>query len=549
MQSILRNAIVVDGNGGPRGRADVRLEGGRIAEIAEFSRGDTITPRPGAVEVDLEGLVLSPGFIDIHTHYDAQVLWDPDLTPSCWHGVTTVVIGNCGFGIAPTRPSDRDNIVRTLENVEGMSAAALTAGIDWSFETIPEYLDILDRTPLRLNVAALAGHTPIRRYVLGEDATRRTARVSEVEAMRLIVSEALDAGAIGFSTSRLPTHVGANGDPVPSRLASTDEIFTLASPLAKAGHGVLQVTPGDGLGFEEFGALSAETGRPLTWTALLTKKEYPGMATSLVDETTSHGGQVYPQVSCRPLVMQFTLVDPFPLEMLPCMKEVLERPAARRGAVYADPAWRERARPEINMMWDGRWGDMTVSESGTEHLGKTVAEVASASATDPVDVLLDTALSEDLATRFTAILTNDSEDEIAKLLADERTILGLSDAGAHASQLCDACSATDLLGRWVREKQVLSLEQAVWRLSRQPADLLGLHDRGRIEPGAVADLVAFDPKTVAPEPLERVWDLPSGADRLIARSRGIEHVWVAGEIIRASGDDVDVHTGRLLRSR
>src|SRR5438270_680373 len=234
MDLVLRGARVVDGTGAPERSADVGIENGRIAAVGDVAAN-------GARDVDLDGLVLAPGFVDIHTHYDAQVLWDRDLTPSCWHGVTTVVMGNCGFGIAPTRPEHRSTIARTLENVEGMSVTALEAGIPWTFETFPEYLDRLDATPTRLNVGAMIGHTPLRLYVLGDEAVEREATDDEVDRMRAIVADALDAGALGFATSKSPTHSGAWGKPVPSRLAEPDEVFRIVEALRQAGHGVIQI--------------------------------------------------------------------------------------------------------------------------------------------------------------------------------------------------------------------------------------------------------------------------------------------------------------------
>jgi N-acyl-D-aspartate/D-glutamate deacylase len=545
MSYALRGALVADGSGSAARRADVVIEGDRIASV-----GESPDIPSGADEVDLSGLVLAPGFIDIHTHYDAQVLWDPDLTPSCWHGVTTVAMGNCGFGIAPTRPEHRSTIARTLENVEGMSAEALEAGIPWGFETFPEYLDTIERIPKRINVGAFIGHTPLRLYAMGEDAVERAATDDEIEEMRRTVLEAMAAGALGFATSRSPTHAGAGGRPVPSRLAEVDEVFRIAGALRQAGKGLVQVTPGPGLFLDEFASLSTDLGLPVTWTALLTGFGERGTATALAERTASLGGEVWPQIACRPLVMQMALEDPFPIAMLPSVKEVLALPRAERAGLYADPAWRERARPEVSKAWAKRWAKMSIEETGRHHAlrGRTVAELAEEWGTEPFDVVVDLSLDDDLRTRFQVVLLNDDEVEVADLLQDKRTVLGLSDAGAHASQLCDACFSTHLLGYWSRERQTLSLEDAVWRLTGHPAQVFRLEGRGLVRVGYAADLVAFDPEKVGTTEARRVWDLPAGADRLLVDSVGVDDVWVGGVATRMGGVDVeDARPGRLLR--
>ena len=547
METVVIGGKVVDGTGAAARAADIGIENGRIVEVTEAG---TLAGRAGAHEViDVDGLVLAPGFVDVHTHYDAQVLWDPDLTPSCWHGVTTVVMGNCGFGIAPTRPEHRSTIARTLENVEGMSVAALEAGIPWGFETFPEYLDVLRRIPKRLNVGAMLGHTPLRLYVLGEEATERAATADEVATMRGLVAEAMAAGALGFATSQSPTHQGDGGKPVPSRLANIeDEVFALAGALGEAGRGTLQATPGPGFFVDEFARLSGITGRPVTWTALFSGAAYlkpMGGAMGVLERQAAaaaeHGGEVWPQVACRPLVMQVALDDPFPFSMVPAIKEILAVPRAARADLYADPSWRDRARGELNKAWGHAWSKTTIEETELHpelRNGATLAHIAATRGVDPVDLMIDLALEEGLRTRFRIVLINDDLDELGDLLADHRTLLGLSDAGAHASQLCDACFSTDLLSVWVRDRKVLTLEEAVWRLTAHGARVFRLHDRGRIAPGMAADLVAFDEDTVGVTTTERVWDLPAGADRLVARSQGIEHVWVNGTVIRRDGADL-----------
>jgi N-acyl-D-aspartate/D-glutamate deacylase len=545
---VLRNGVVIDGSGAAGRRADVLVRDGRIEAVGHVATEQDVPA------VDLDGLVLAPGFIDPHTHYDAQVFWDRDLTPSSWHGVTTVVMGNCGFGVAPTRVDHREILLQTLERVEGMPIDALRQGLPWRFETYPEYLDAVDACPKRINVASLVGHTPIRHYVMGDAATARTATGDEVRDMQRIVEEAMAVGAIGFSTSKSPTHRGAFNQPVPSRAAGLDEITALAMVLHAAGGGVIEATYGPELFVDEFAALAHRTGRPVTWAAVLGQRGDPTWASSIVARTMALGGPVFPQIACRPVVFQLRLDDPTSLTGLDAFKELRAGTEVERRRLYADTAWRARARRDLaaNSLWSGRFETATVQES-TAHAsligGPSLGALARDRGMPAFDLAVQLSLADDLGTRFRVLLANDDEDQVAALLQDKRLLLGLSDAGAHTSQLCDANAPTHLLGHWTRERGVLSIEDAVWRLTGQPADVFGLADRGVIRPGAVADLVAFDPATVGTHPLERVRDLPGGADRLIARSIGIEHVWVGGQPVRSHGVDVrDAAPGRLLRN-
>jgi N-acyl-D-aspartate/D-glutamate deacylase len=551
MEAILRGATVLDGTGAPARRADVALDGDRIVAVRD--EGDLAAEaRDARTVVDLDGLVLAPGFIDPHTHYDAQVLWDPDLTPSTWHGVTTVVMGNCGFGIAPTRPEHRDTIIRVLENVEGMPLDALEAGIRWEFESFPEYLDVVDATATRANTAVLLGHTPLRFAVLGDDATEREATRAELATMRALTHEAIAAGAIGFSTSRSAGHVGAYGKPVPSRAASFDEVRTLDAVLGERGQGTFEAAYGPDLWVDEFGPLSDEIGRPVTWAAIVTQAANPNYAAGLVERTVERGGDVHPQIACRPLVVQIMLSDPFPFANVPAFAEVLRCRREDRVALCADPEWLARARTGTRELWGGVIDSVVVAETTRHHHlvdGPTMRDLADERGVDPLDVMVDLALAERLATRFRITMTNDDEAQIGKLLQDRRLLLGLSDAGAHTSQLCDANYATHLLSRFVRERGDITIEDAVWRLSGHPASVYGLMDRGTIRPGAAADLVAFDPATIGTGRIERVRDFPGGADRLVSRPTGIEHVWVNGRPVRRAGRDLDgARPGRLLRN-
>ena len=551
MATLLRGGTLIDGTGTSARLADVLVDGDRIAAVGDPG---TLDARSGsAVDivdvVDLEGLVLAPGFIDVHTHYDAQILWDGDLTPSSWHGVTSVVMGNCGFGVAPTRPEHRDTIARTLENVEGMALDALEAGIDWCFESFPEYLRAIDDRPKRLNVGAFLGHTPLRLFVVG--AEERPATSDEVAAMQAVLREAIEAGAIGFSTSRQPAHQGAYGRPVPSRFAEVDEVSALASVLGGLRKGVIQVSIGPGLFVDQFSDLAVTNGVPVTWTALVARADKPGAALRTVERGAALPGEVYPQIACRPIVMQITMNDPVPFAEIDVWKEVLALPRSARAALYADDAWRDRARDVTLDAWAHRWAKTSVEETGVHHdaVGVPLDELAAARGTTPFDLLLDLALVDGMATRFRIVLDNDGDDEVGDLLADKRTLLGLSDAGAHASQLCDACYSTHLLGHWVRERKALSLEDAVWRLTGHPHQAFRVPDRGLVQKGYFADLVAFDPDTVGTTPVERVHDQPGGADRLVVGSTGVEHVWVNGVATRTAGTDVpDAAPGQLIRA-
>src|SRR5437899_3851719 len=342
---LVRGGMLVDGTGAPARRGDVGIRGGRIAALGAVSG-------PATRVIDAAGAVVAPGFVDIHTHYDVQVFWDRMLTISPWHGVTSVVMGNCGFGVAPTRPADRDLVLRTLESVEGMSLEALHAGVgtDWPFESFGEFLSAIEQRGTAINVGALIGHTPVRLYVMGEEATEREATADEIAAMRALVADALRAGAVGFATSKAPTHVGWEGRPVPSRVATWEEIEALAGCLAESGN-VMQATLGPGLFLDEFAAIQQRTGRPVSWTALLGGMLGPDGHRAVLEQSAAmqaRGIRVIPQVSCRPLMVEFNLGAPFPLEPMSIMKPVSRADAAGKRAIYADPEFRRSLREKID---------------------------------------------------------------------------------------------------------------------------------------------------------------------------------------------------------
>jgi N-acyl-D-aspartate/D-glutamate deacylase len=539
---VIRGGTVVDGTGAPGRAADVAIEGDRIAAIGSGLAGDRT--------LDAAGCVVAPGFVDIHTHYDAQVFWDPALTPSCFHGVTTVVAGNCGFSIAPTRPDHREVIARTLENVEDMNPATLAAGIPWDFETHPEYLASVGKRGSALNFGAYVGHTAVRLYVMGDAAYERKATADEIARMCQVVREAMEGGAVGLATSFAPTHLGIDGKPVPSRFAELAEFEAMARVLAELGRGVVAVTPGQGF-FKEMYDFQRRVGVPVTYTALLAMKGFWEMGSKLNDEETAKGADVWPQVSCRKLTMQLQMSDPFQFNQAASFASLMGKPREARLEAYRDPAWRERALAELDQTaLPPRWSSIEVAETErhTALVDRRVAELAAERGVTPFDVMLDLSLEEGLLTRFRCIQSNDDEEGIAHLLRSKHVVLGLSDAGAHVGQLCDAPLPTDLLGNWVRERGVLPLEEAVRKLTSEPAALFRFTDRGVLRPGAWADVAVFDPETVAPGPLRRVRDFPADADRLTADApAGMRHVVVNGEPIREAEEPrLEVRPGRLV---
>ena len=549
---LIRGGTLVDGTGAPARRGDMGVRGGRIAALGDVrGTADRV--------IDADGAAVAPGFVDVHTHYDVQVFWDRMLSISPWHGVTTVVMGNCGFAIAPTRPVHRDLILRTLENVEGMSIDAIRAGVgeNWPFETIPEYLDAIERLGTAINVASLVGHTSVRLYVMGEESTEREATADEIARMRAIVSAGLRAGAIGFATSQSPTHVGYAGRPVPSRAATLTEIEELASALGDVEHGVMQATLGPGFFLDEFAAIQRRTGKPISWTALLGGMLGPDGHRYVLERSAAlqaDGLRVIPQVSCRPLNFEFQFKAPFPLESMSLFKRVSQADFAGKKRIYADPEFRAAFRERMNgSLLAGRFEDMVISEyiPNPTLEERSLGAVAGERGVHPVDLALDLSLATELEARFRLAVLNTDPNVIAELLTHPSTMLGLSDAGAHASQLCDACAPTELLGTWVRDRGVLTLEEGVRQLTAQPAEVFGITDRGRLETGLAADVTIFDPRTVGCSPLRRVRDFPAGADRLVSDAIGIRAVIVNGVAIRQEGrDTVDVDgalPGRLLR--
>ncbi len=552
----ITGGTIIDGTGAPGYIGDIGILDGRIVAVGQVDEdADQV--------IDATGLTVTPGFVDIHTHYDAQVIWDRMLSISPWHGVTTAVIGNCGFGVAPTRPDHRTNIMRTLEKVEGMSYDALASGLgdDWPFESFPEYMDAIEARGSAINLAVFAGHTPIRTYVMGPDAVERTANNDEIEAMADIVRGAMEAGAIGFSTSQATTHHGYGGNPVPSRLSDMIEIDSLVSAAKISGAKIIQATVGPTLFHDQLALLARKHDIPVTWTALLSGMSGPGSHRKhqkITNDLRADGTKIHPQVACRPINFDFEFNEPFPFEMRPLFKQVMKADREGRKAIYRDPEFRKQFREDTaegarNAL--AGWVDRTVvsmAPDNPEWEEQPLVDVAKSVGKDPVDFVLDLSLETDFVARFRFAITNYDEEEVAELLQDDNMILGLSDAGAHASQLCDACYSTHLLGHWVRERGTLTLEKAIHMLTQKPAKLFGITDRGVLKESALADVVILDPATVAAGKLERVYDLPTGADRLISPASGIKTVIVNGKLLleenQTSIPEAAALPGKLLRN-
>ncbi|MEZ4334313.1 MAG: amidohydrolase family protein [Myxococcota bacterium] len=548
----IRGGTVVDGTGAKGARLDVGIADGRIVELAPSVRGQR--------EIDASGRLVAPGFIDIHTHYDPQVLWDRALTPSSWQGVTSVVAGNCGYSIAPTRAEGRGSLMRTLDKVEDMRLETLEAGIRWDFESYGEYLDAIERAGVAINFGGYVGHTPVRAYVLGDDAYERKATPEEIAEMKRVVADSIRGGALGFSSDRAGFHIGDGGRPVPSVMSSQEELEALAGVPGEIGLGVVHVAAGEA--FQWIYAFQEKLGRRVNWSAILT---YPPSWTSRApygDKLAAHlaaraaGADVWAQVTCRPIVQQIVMREPTSFYQMPAFAELAALPHVDRPKLYADRAWRARVTEQFDSRkWiDPGWPTVTIAESRAhpELVGRSVQSIADERGAAPFDVVADVSLADDLMTRFEIVFANDDVEGVSRLLTAEGCILGLSDAGAHVGQICDAVMPMDFLANWVRDRALMGVERGIHKLTGEIAHVLGLADRGVLRPGAQADVVVLDWERVAPGPIRRVADMPAQGDRLIAdQPGGLDWVLVNGVPIRSEGrselDSLDRLPGRILR--
>ena len=536
VDTLIQNALVFDGSGAEPVLQDVAIAQGIIVDMG------TNLAYTAEHCVNASGLALMPGIIDSHTHFDAQITWDSHVRPSPALGVTTAIIGNCGFTIAPCRPKDRELTMRNLTQVEGMSLQVLQHGIDWDFETFPEYLAMLKKKQCAINVAAYIGHSSVRTWVMGEDANKREATPAEIAEMATVVRDAMAAGAIGFATSTSPAHNGEGGFPMPSRLASDEEMMQLTLAMSSQGRGVYMVTKGGQMPVSFLESLAAASNRPVMVAALLHNSTNPdGVFNDLkaISEANERGHNLKGQVSCCPLSMDFTFASAYPVEGLRNWKPALGLQHDALKTCLASAEFRAKLKEELLQtasfrLFNNEWDKVHVVETFQtenqiyEH--QSVATLAMQKGVDPLDFALDLALEEDLQTVFTAMLLNSDTAAVGKLLNHPHSLVSLSDAGAHLTFFNDAGFGLHLLGYWAREMGVMSMTEAVHRLTAQAAEILGLKNRGLLHRGYAADLLLFDPQTVGRGPKKRVFDLPLGAPRLHTDAIGVRGVWVNGHL-------------------
>ena len=527
----IRNARIADGLGAPLSNGDLAVTGGRVVAVGNC-------PDDARENVDADGLVLAPGVIDLHTHYDAQLTWDPTASPAGALGVTTVVIGNCGFGVAPAPPEHRDRILANLAEVEGMSLKSLRAGMDTGYETFGEYLELLRRKGVYPNVACLASHTVMRTAVMGDEGSERPSTSGELQKMKALLREAMNDGAIGLASSSNENHRGAGGVPIASRLAEDDEFLALAGVLSEYDHGVFMATFGEQHSIPFLEKICAASGKPGLYAPHFHFSHQPDRASGIMrmaEQARQRGVPVYTQGSCQPLSLTFTLDQAYILKAMHPWPATEDHDELRQ--IFSDPSFRDAFRatlqaPETQHIFKGRWDWVPIAvtelEKNQHLMGRTIADVAAERNEDPLDTFLDLGMEEDFATRFTFYMLNMDEDGVAEIIANDGTLISLSDAGAHNSLLCDAGYAMHLFGHWVREKALFDLPTAIRKVTSDPADVYGFIDRGRLTRGAWADMILFDPDTIHITGMTRHFDLPANGERLLRRAPGLKGTWVNG---------------------
>ena len=558
---LVKNGTVVDGSGSPGYRADVGIIGGKIAAIGRINEGAKQT-------IDAEGHIVSPGFVDGHTHMDAQIFWDPIGSCSCYHGVTSVVMGNCGFTLAPCKQEDADMVFRNLERAEDLSRDAMLEGIDWRWETFPEFLDVIDELPKGINYAGYIGHSALRTYVMGERAFSDAASEDDVRNMQQLVKQAVQAGAIGFSTSRTFNHLTADDRPVASRIAEWDEVRAIVNAMGETGKGLFEIAgeaPGrDPERIAEYHGrlrdLAVESGVPQTW-GMFSVRAAPDLWRpyfDLLDETAAAGGRMFAQVHSRALSSLLSFESNTPFDSWEYWSEFRQLPLAEQAAKMRNPEIKaklieiasreytgprivgaEARPPEWNYIYP--MDDMVYDKP-------SMAELARAKGVHPVELMIDMALERDLKMFFRQPIANEDQAQVLDMMKHPRSVITFSDSGAHVSQIMDSSLQTHLLSYWVREKQAMTLEEAIKQITYNTATMWGLHDRGLLREGMAADLVVFDADTIGARMPDVVHDLPAGAKRLKQTADGILNTVVNGEILLTNNEHSGAVPGQLLRS-
>ncbi len=555
---MIRGGTVVDGTGGPARRADVGVHQGRIVAVGDV--GET-----GAQEIDATGRIVAPGFVDPHTHFDAQIMWDPMLAPSSLHGVTSVISGNCGFTLAPLAPGSADYLIPMLARVEGMPEATLRAAIDPDWKTFGEWLDRIEGHTA-VNAGFLVGHSAIRRYVLGADAVGRTATADEIRQMVAVLHASIEEGGLGLSTTRSTSHSDHNGDPVPSRFADRDEILSLCAAVGEHPGTWLELVPSMDRVFSDetidvMVSMSVAARRVLNWNLMVVRAGEEERATRLSelrasDEARERGGRVIALTLPEAMGSRLSFGDAILYDTITDWHDVMVLPHAEKVVALRDPGVRRKLAAGVER--DGYrtytdWATCTIGDVVApelqQYVGRTVGEIAGVA--DPFDTLLDIVVADDLATGIEPkVIGEDAEawKERLDLMRDDRVLVGGSDAGAHLDMMKTFAFSTRFLGHTVRDEQRLPLEEAVHLITDAPARLFGLRDRGRVAEGWWADLVVFDPETIDRGPVRMVHDLPADGQRLTAEAVGIDHVIVNGVPILEQGRPTGAMPGRVLRS-
>jgi N-acyl-D-amino-acid deacylase len=556
---VVRNGTVVDGTGAAPRQGDVAVTAGRIVEVG------TIDGR-GIQEIDAEGHVVTPGFVDGHTHMDAQVFWDTMGTSSCWHGVTTAVMGNCGFTLAPAKTDNRALVIRNLERAEDISPAAMAQGIDWTWETFDQYLAAVDRLPKSINYAAQVGHSALRTWTMGERAFEETASDDDLNGMCDELRRSLQAGAIGFTTSRSPAHETSDNRPVASRLADWNEVVRLVQVLGDHGAGVFELTPEPAFHstdpevrqefFDRLRRLAIQSGVPTTFGMRATSPSYQWQL-EMIDATVAAGGTMFAQTHSRGVSAILSFLTQLPFDNLPEWKAARSLPADELLVALQDPDVKAHLVAACTNADYGRSigaearppdYDLIIALQRPIPPNPTVAELARERGCNPVEVMIDLAVETNLTQMFLQPFHRYAAEDLVALMKSPHSVMTFSDSGAHVSQIVDCSIQTHLLSHWVRNEEAFTLSEAVHMLTQVPARAWGFHDRGVLAPGYAADLNVFDPTEVAPRLPEVVDDLPGGGRRLIQRADGFLATVVGGEVTLSHGEQTGAVPGRLIRS-